>query len=202
MSGSNNEQVTVDRGTYELFSRASGLLDNLLKNPKTARDAERLVREINPNASFPASDLAESYLAPVRDALDATNKKLAETSENFAEYKKKQEEEAQIAAFTDRLNKAATKYGFDEKRREAVLKRMAEQNNPDLEAAAAYIYDAEPKPGPVNPKSADRYIPGPVDIYGVNSKDERWKDLHDNQDKFWRDVVDDVLANPPSLGAA
>lgn len=191
------EQVTVDKTTFDIYTRASGLLDGMLKNPKTARDAERLVREINPNAQFPASDLAESYLTPVREQLEQTNKKLAETSENFHKYRQEQEEREQIAAFTKRLDSASKKYGFDEKRREAVLKRMAEQNNPDLEAAAAYIYDAEPKPPPVNARTSDPHFGGKIDLYGSVSKSESWKDLHENQDKFWRDVVEDVLTNPP-----
>jgi len=201
MSGTvNPDHVAVPRATHDLQSRAAGLLDTLLRNPKTARDAAKLVREVNPDAQFPTLDLAESYAAPLRAEIDETRKVAQAATKALEEFQAKQAEKEQVADLTTRLTKAREKYGFDDAKAEEVLKRMRDQNNPDLEAAAAYVYDQTPKPPPTTPRTSDNYLPSKVDLYGSVSRDEQWKKLHDNPQQFFDDEVRAVL-NDPALAA-
>ncbi len=180
----------------ELHARAANLLENLLHNPKTARQAEDLIKLVNPDAKFPARDLADSYAAPVIEEAKAATKLAKETADALAADKAERDEQRRISDYTDRLAKAQQKYGFDDKARDAVLQRMKEHNNPDIESAAAYVYDQLPKPPPVNARNTDSYLPSKVDLYGSVTRDEKFKKLHDNPQQYFDDEVRAVLNDP------
>lgn len=196
MSDDPNPHVTVAKDTYELHTRAANLLDTMLRNPKTSREAEKLIKEINPEAKFPASDLAESYISPIKAELEAARKEIADTRTAWEKDRADRQERETVAQLTERLAKVEKKYGFDEAMRESVLKRMQEQNSPDVEAAAAFVYEGLPKPPPANARTSDNFLPQKVDLYGSVSRDEQWKNLHENPTKYFDDTVREVMRDP------
>jgi hypothetical protein len=198
MSDSNT--VAVPKNQAEFQAAATGLLDKLLRDPKTARQTEDLIRTVNPAASFPGRDLAESYVQPALTEAAAARAEAKEAKEALAADRAERAEQAQIAKLEARLEAARKKYGWaDDTIAQQVLKRMQEQNSPDVDAAAAFVNESLPKPPPVNRATSD-YLPSQVDLYGSQSKDEGYRKLHENPWGYFDGEVRSVLADP-SLAA-
>lgn len=195
-----SETVTLTKAQAEFQGATAALLDKLLRDPKTARKAEDLIREVNPAAQFPGRDLAESYVAPALAEAAAARAEAKEAKDALAADKAERAEAAQVAKLEGRLEAARKKYGWaDDTIAQQVLKRMQEQNNPDVDSAAAYVNELLPKPPPVNRGNTD-FSPQHVDLYGSQSRDKQYEKLHDKPWSYFDDQVRDVL-NDPSLAA-
>ena len=55
---------------HDIEKRGAYLLNQLLGDPRTAEEAEKLVAKINPNAVFPMRDRREALIAPVMTELE------------------------------------------------------------------------------------------------------------------------------------
>lgn len=189
--------INVPRDQHDLHVRSASLLSQLLADPRTAEDAERLVQTINPEAKFPARERREAILAPVMDELskerkarEALEAKMAAREEREAEAERNSKEQAIL----DRLNAVKAKRGFSDEMMEKVISRMREQNNPDVDAAAAYVSESIPKAPPATPY-AD-LLPSNVDPYGSVSGDERWAALHKDPNRWLSDEIRAIAKDP------
>jgi chemotaxis protein histidine kinase CheA len=189
--------INVPRDQHDLHVRSASLLSQLLADPRTAEDAERLVQTINPEAKFPARERREAILAPVMDELskerkarEALEAKMAAREEREAEAERNSKEQAIL----DRLNSVKAKRGFSDEMMEKVISRMREQNNPDVDAAAAYVSESIPKAPPATPY-AD-LLPSNVDPYGSVSGDERWAALHKDPNRWLSDEIRAIAKDP------
>jgi hypothetical protein len=195
-----SETVTLPKAQAETQYAAAALLDKLLRDPKTARVTEDQIRQVNPNATFPGRDLAESYVAPAVAEAAAARAEAKAAREELEKDRAERAEATQIAKLEGRLEAARKKYGWaDDTIAQQVLKRMQEQNSPDVDAAAAWVNESLPKPPPVNRGNTD-YLPQTVDLYGSQSRDKQFEKLHDKPWSYFDDEVRSVL-NDPSLAA-
>lgn len=192
----NPDLVSVSRGQYDLASRSAELLSKMLGDPRTAAQAEELVSRINPAATFPQRDMRNAILQPVeaRLAAERTAREALEAKWNAREAK-----EAEAATLADqnammsRINAVKAKRGFSDEAMEQVIQRMRDNNNPDVEAAAAYVADSLPKPGPA---TGHDYLGGSVDVFGSQSETDQWKGLTANPDKWLTNELRTIARDP------
>jgi hypothetical protein len=79
---------------------------------------------------------------------------------------------------------------------EKVFSRMKEKNNPDVEAAAAWVTDHEPKQSPLTNSS---YSPAGMDVFGSSSGDKEFEEINKHAfdgkwfDKEVRSINEDFI---------
>ena len=197
---SESETVTLPRAQAQAAQAAQDLLNRLLGHPEAGTlPTEALIAKVNPTAKFPVKEAREALLAPFEarlkagdDARDALAKQL---SDDRAE-RKAQAEQAEEVKLLDRLNTVRTKRGFSEETMEKVLARMREQNNPDIDAAAAWVAETLPKPSPA---IGHDFLPSTVDAFGSNSGDKAWESLHQSPDQWQTAELRKIVADPEFL---
>lgn len=192
----NPNTVIVDRGQHELASKSAELLSKMLGDPRTAARAEELVSQINPDAKFPQRDMRNAILQPVEARLEAeqTARKALEDRLNArdaadAEARTARDQDAMMT----RISAVKAKRGFSDDAMEQVIQRMRDNNNPDVEAAAAWVADTLPKPGPA---TGHDYLGGSVDVFGSQSETEQWKGLTANPDKWLTNELRTIARDP------
>lgn len=196
---SESDTVVVPRGDWELTQRAHNLLNNLLTNPGTAPSVEDAIAKVNPTAKFPGREAREAQYAPVRSEIEqeraerlALQKRLDDRDAADATAREKSAEDALLA----RMSSIKSKRGFSDEMMDKVVTRMREQNNPDIDAAAAWVSESLPKPGPI---VGHDFLPSTVDAYGTASKDKAWEGLHTNPDKWQTDELRSIVRDPEFL---
>jgi hypothetical protein len=169
--------VTMSREQADLMQRAAGLVDRMLGDPSVAPQAEEIIKKVNPNAVFPNRASREALLAPVNEMvtqvrtetaaqIEAANARAAAIEAKWAAREEKESAAAaaaEQAALEQRVLAIQTKRGFSQETMDKVLARMRDQNNPDVESAAAFVAESIPKPLPA---SGHDYLPSQVDVYG------------------------------------
>jgi len=196
MSGNQEEFIQVPRSQYDLHANAATLLNKLLTNPKVAPKAEELIAQVNPNATFPGREIREAYLEPVnarfeqeKAAREALQKRLDDREAAEAAARQKAQEDAMM----DRLNALKTKRGFSDELVTKVMERMRDQNNPDVDAAAALVAESIPKPSAA---SGLDYLGGNVDVYGSASGDSAWEGLHKDPTNWLTQELRNIAHDP------
>lgn len=192
-----SDSVSVPRGTYDLHARTAALLDRLLGDPRTAEEAERLIATVNPDAKFPHREQREALLAPALKRLDEESKKRQALEEKWADREKTEREAAekqQENALAARLDAVRDRRGFSEEAMQKLMQRMRDQNNPDVDAAAAWVAEQSPRPGPQ--VGQNDFLPRSVDVYGANSGDKAWEGLHKNPDGWLTQELRNIAVDP------
>ena len=206
------DTVTVSRSQADLWQRAAGLVDKLLGDPALAPDAEALISRANPQAVFPARASREALMAPVKGEIERIRAEskaeleaaLARTAALETKLTERETREAAAAqAQSDaqmlaQLKAVQSKRGFSEEKMQEVLTRMKEQNNPDADAAAAWVAESIPKPLPA---AGHDFLPSTVDVYG-SSEDPAttaWKGLHENPTGWQTQELRNIVKDPEFL---
>lgn len=204
--------VTVPRSQAELWQRSTALLDRMLGDPVDAPAVEAIIAKHNPAATFPGRAAREAIVNPLMEAVDKRAAEIqakldaeaAARTELQAKWDARETAEAearqkaQETALTNRLTEIQTKRGFSDETMQKVLERMRENNNPDVDAAAAWVAESIPKPLPT---SGHDYLPSTVDVYG-SSEDPAttaWKGLHENAQKWQTDELRAIVRDPEFL---
>lgn len=184
-----SENVEITKAQLDTFQRGMALLDKLWPD----MDFKRMVKAKQPDIQIPELDIVDQATKPVNEkmaALEADNKKLREDWE--ADRKSRQDERAMID-FRSELTAAQKKFGLTDEGLQKVVDRMKDKNNPDVEAAAAYVLSQQPKPEPVAPSGL---APESFNLYGVQEKDDNWSELHKNPIKWFDKQAAAILAEP------
>lgn len=200
----NPNTVVVPRDQYDLHQRSAAILANLLGDARTAAEAEKLVATINPNAQFPGRAQREAVMQPVMAELEKERSARAALEAKITARETAEAEAAQRAqeeALTARLANVQKARGFSEEAMQRVIGRMRDQNNPDVDAAAAWVAESVPKPAPA---TGHDFLPSTVDVYGSDGTDEKWKALHDNPQRWQTAELRNIVNDPEflRLGAA
>ena len=152
--------------------------------------------QINPQAKFPMRDAREAVLQPLRGELEAERQarqaleaRLTAREEREAAAERQRQEDDMMS----RLTGIKTKRGFSDDMMQRVIDRMRENNNPDVDAAAALVAESVPKPPPV---AGNDFLPQSVDPYGVSSGDEKWAALHKNSDQWLTSELRAIARDP------
>lgn len=204
--------VTVPKDQWELMQRSTALLDQMLGDPTHAPIVEPVVKALNPNAVFPGAKAREAVMAPVKAEIERVRAEskaeidaalaLAKTAQERLDAREAKEAAAaqaqSDAQMLAQLNAIRSKRGFSEEKMQEVLARMKEQNNPDADAAAAWVAESIPKPLPA---AGHDYLPSTVDVYG-SSQDPAttaWKGLHENPTAWQTNELRSIVKDPDFL---
>lgn len=199
MSDHNPDTVVISRTDYDIGYRSTALLQKLLNNPKHAPKIEEAIAEVNPQATFPGRDAREAAMAPFKAELESERTKREALEARLNARDEKDAADIQTRQESDLLAKMTairSKRGFSDDMMDKVVARMREQNNPDIDAAAAYIAESIPRSAPI---AGHDYLPSTVDNYGLASRDEAWKGLHENPDQWQTKELRDIVRDPEFL---
>lgn len=204
--------VTVSRRDLELWQKSTALLDKMLGHPVHAPMAETIIKDLNPEAVFPGRAAREAIVNPLMSAVDKRAEELnakleaeaAARGELQAKWDARETAEAEArqkaseTALTNRLTEIQSKRGFSDETMQKVLERMRENNNPDVDSAAAWVAESIPKPLPT---SGHDYLPSTVDVYGSTEDPATtaWKGLHENAQKWQTDELRAIVKDPEFL---
>lgn len=204
--------VQVNRRDLELWQKSTALLDRMLGHPVHAPTAETIIKDLNPDAVFPGRAAREAITTPLMGEVEKvrteTAAQLAAADERATALQTRLDArdarelevatKAQETALTNRLTEIQAKRGFSDETMQKVLERMRENNNPDVDSAAAWVAETIPKPFPT---SGHDYLPSTVDVYG-SSEDPAttaWKGLHENAQKWQTDELRAIVKDPEFL---
>lgn len=179
-----DEIVEVSRSRLNLLEGVAKLKDELWNDPKYGMQIKEMVKEKYPNANIPEVDMARANRRVEGEVLakfDEKEKALNARIEAFEKsQKEKEDKDAQAKAereFAGEVESVKKKYQLTPEGMEKVFARMKEKNNPDVEAAAAWVTDHEVKE---QPPVSSPYAPQSFDLYGSQSGDKAWEDLNRN----------------------
>lgn len=183
-----------DLADLQRMAQSGKIAEQVWNDPKHGMKLKALVKEAIPDANIPELDVL-NQTNKVRDEAFAKVEEMATRIAKMEADAQTREDENKIkleeAKFTDKLEAVRKAKNFTEEGMKRVLDRMKEHNNPDVEAAAAWVLSQEPK----HPtKSA--YAPQTMDLYGSNSGDKKWEELNKNPVAFFDRECLEILNDP------
>lgn len=164
-------------------NRAVALLDRMWNDPKEGMTFKKKVKELVPDAKIPELDIIASATAPLVAEIEEqkkANKTLAGRLDNWEKSHKDSREENDLQL---QLNSIKKQYSFTDEGMQKVIDRMRSKNNPDAEAAAAWVASQERKSRPVTDSAL---LPSAMNLFGSNSEDETWAELNKDP-RGWAD---------------
>lgn len=191
-----DEIVEVSKSRLLALENVNQLKEALWNDPTTGPKIKELVKDKFPQADIPEVDIirntrkmeaevltkvAEKEKA-VDEKISAFEKKWADRDEAAAKAKEEKEFESEVAA-------VKKKYQLTSEGMEKVFARMRDKNNPDVEAAAAWVTDHEVKA----PTQQSNYAPDTMDLYGSNSGADEWADLNKDPRRYGDKVITEII---------
>jgi len=168
------------------------ILNTLWGDPDIGEPLRRKAKEKFPNITIPddhpVATGVRKELASERAAREALQARLdAIETTRTAETAERQ--------LRDNLGRAQSRFKLTDEGLQGTMKLMQERQIADAEAAAALYVDSLPKVAPASPASA--YMPGKFNLFGTTAADEQWRKLHEDQDGYFADVVNQVFTEMP-----
>lgn len=166
--------------TYEeaVKDKALLLLDKMLKDKKHGTAIKRAIHEIDPTTNFPELDVEETIVAPVRGEVEDVRKQVAGIGEKLDKFLKAAEDRDAENALASDLQGVQAKFHLTEDGLRKVMERMRDKNNPDAEAAAAFVVSQIPRGKPAAATGTD-HLPQNFDLKrmfnGSDDADDRAK---------------------------
>lgn len=192
-----DEVVEVSRARLSLLEGVAKLKEELWNDPKHGMTIKKIVKEKYPDANLPEVDADATVRKAENDILskvEEANKANIARIEAFEKSQKDREdkdaEKTATKNFESDVEATKKKYQLTPEGMEKVFARMKEKNNPDVEAAAAWVTDHEQKASPVTNSS---YAPQDMNLYGSSQGDKEWEDLNKDPIKFFDKTVTDML---------
>ena len=156
-------------------NRAVALLDKMWNDPKEGMTFKKKVKELVPDARIPELDIVASATGPLLAELEeqkSVSKSLKERLDSWEKTQKDSKDELELQAQLDGVKKT---YSFTNDGMQKVIDRMKSKNNPDAEAAAAWVASQERKSKPLTDSAL---LPSALNLYGSNSSDDSWAELN------------------------
>ena len=175
----------ISDAQLELANKYQSLYNKLWNDPKEGLAFKRKVKELVPEAQIPELDMIDTTVKPFEEKMAKQaeeNKAFKDRLDNIEKRSKDEKEESDLVKSLDSARKKfhLTDEGFDK-----AVARMKEMNNPDAEAAAAWVASQEKKARPVGSSS---FAPSALNLYGSNKVDESMADLH-RDPIAWQDAT-------------
>lgn len=161
-------------------NRAVQLLDRMISDPKDGLSMKRKIKELVPEANFPELSIIDSTANPIlarQEELNKQNEALKARLDKWEQSQIDTREEGQLQSQLDGIQK---QYGFTHEGMQKVIDRMKSKNNPDAEAAAAWVASQERKAKPIK----DSISQSNLNLFGSNEADEDFKELNLNPEKW------------------
>jgi len=170
--------------------QAHALLKSLYADAGVGMDFRKIVKKKFPSASIPELDavtrteeLSTSLDKRVSDGMAELNKRI----EGFENARKKEKEEADVNAFSARVEKIAKERGYTKEGTDKLLGIMKERGIQNPEDAAIVFEASQPKPA-----TKPREFSSRMQFITPNGKDdEGFKKLMSDPDQF---MMDEMMA--------
>lgn len=177
-----DDLVEVSRSLLNNLQGTAKLANTLWNDEKIGMTVKERAKELLPNSNIPEVDAARTARKAEAEILSKVEAKEKAVEDRISAFEKSQKErdekdfnakaERDFAADVDATKK---KYQLTADGMEKVFARMKEKNNPDVEAAAAWVTDHEPKQSPLTNSS---YSPAGIDIFGSSSGDKEFEEIN------------------------
>jgi hypothetical protein len=198
-----DDLIEVSKSLLANLQGTAKLTNEIWNDPVLGMKVKELVKEKYPNANIPELDNFRSVQKAEADIItrvDAKEKALTDRIEAFEKAQKEREEKDVTAKaerdFASDVEATKRKYQLTPEGMEKVFTRMKEKNNPDVEAAAAWVTDHEPKQDPL---TSSNYSPSNMDLFGSSSGDKEFEEINKHAfdgkwfDKEVRSINEDFL---------
>lgn len=198
-----DDLVEVSKSLLNQLQGTAKVANALWNDEKIGMATKERAKELFPNAVIPEVDAirtARKSETEIISRVEAKEKALEDRISAFEKSQKERDEkdlnakaEREFAADVEGTKK---KYQLTAEGMEKVFARMKEKNNPDVEAAAAWVTDHEPKQSPITNSS---YSPQNMDVFGASSGKDEFKEINDHAfdgkwfDKEVRKINEDFL---------
>lgn len=162
------------------------VIDKMWNDPESGLDFKRKVKAIVPDAQIPELDMIDTTVKPIQEQLAKKDEAIKTLTERLDKWEKSHTDEREESELSKTLDAAKSRFKLTEDGMEKVIARMKEKNNPDAEAAAAWVAQMEKKAKPISGAS---FSPSAINLYGSNSEDDSWKALNQNPEKWFDNEV-------------
>jgi hypothetical protein len=176
--------VEVSKSLLARLQGTDKLITDVWNDPLVGPKIKELVKDKYPNANIPEVDLARNAKKSESEILtkvEETNKATIARIEAFEKAQKEKEDKDANKkaedAFASDIEAAKKKYQATDAALEKAFARMKEKNNPDIEAALAWVTDHEPKQTPL---AASNYSDPTFNPFGSKGEDKAWETLNRN----------------------
>ncbi len=158
----------IDDSELDTLRKARGLLDGLLRDPKTKRAVEREIKKLHPETV-----ITDDFDAPVLDAIKSVSEKV----DSFLQAQAESQIDGRLNGAFDALRRDG---GYTDEGIEKIKALMKERTIPDPMAAAALYEKLNPPPKPQVPSSFNGMGWG----IGAPSEEPDTKLLFDDEDAW------------------
>ena len=176
--------VEVSRSLLANLQGTAKLTNDLWNDPTIGPKVKELVKDKYPNANIPEVDLARNAKKAESEILtkvEETNKATLARIEAFEKAQKEKEDKDVTARaereFASDVESVKKRYQLTDEGMAKVFDRMKAKNNPDVEAAAAWVTDNEPSKAPLN---SSGYVDPSFNPFGSKGEDKAWETLNRN----------------------
>lgn len=179
-----DETIEVRTSYLQNLENTKRLAETLWNDEKVGLPIKERYKELHPNANIPEVEVAKSAKKvhdEILSKVEATKKETVDRIEAFEKAQKEREDkDTQKRAeteFASEIESVKKKYQLTAEGMEKVFSRMKEKNNPDVESAAAWVTDNEPKTSPTH---SSNYSPASLHPFGAGTEDKAWELLNKN----------------------
>ena len=195
------DTVTMSKAEADTLRGIKALMDKAWDNKETGAPLRSLLKKIQPDLKTP-EDITDSVVAPINARAEEAEKMAKATSERLDKFLAETKDKDDTATLRADLSAAQKKFRLDDEGLTKVMKRMKEKNNPDVEAAAAWVAASAPKPQPI----ADHGMSSiSADLFGTTKKDPISEARQSGGDPFrpggWFDQEAIKILNEPAEAA-
>ena len=193
--------VTMPEAEANTLRAIKALMDKAWDNKDTGAPLRALLKKVQPDLKTP-EDVTDSVIAPVNARAEEAEKMAKATAERLDKFLAESKDKEDTTTLRSELSAAQKKFGLDDEGLTKVMQRMKDKNNPDVEAAAAWVASSAPKPQPI----ADHGISSiSADLFGTTKKDPNYEALQTGGDPFrpggWFDQEAIKILNEPAEAA-
>lgn len=197
-----SDTVTVSKAEIDTLRGIKALMDKAWDNKDTGAPLRALLKKVAPDLKTP-EDITDSVVAPINARAEEAEKLAKTTADRLDKFLAESKDKDDTATLRTELSAAQKKFGLDDEGLTKVMQRMKDKNNPDVEAAAAWVAQTAPKPQPL----ADHGISSiSADLFGTTKKDPNYEALQTGGDPFkpggWFDQEAIKILNEPAEQAA
>lgn len=178
-----DDLVEVSRSLLNQLQGTAKVANTLWNDEKVGMANKERTKELFPNAVIPEVDALHTVRKSESDILAKVEATKTETLSRIEAFEKAQKERDEKDAnakaereFAADIENTKKKYQLTSEGMEKVFARMKEKNNPDVEAAAAWVTDHEPKQSPLTNSS---YSPQGLDVFGSSSGSDDFKEINE-----------------------
>lgn len=179
-----DEIVEISKSRLNVLEQVNSLTNQLWNDPVEGIKIKESVKRKFPNSNLPEVDALNTSRKIESDILAKVEETKKETLARIEAFENSQKErDAKTAddiskqSFATDVETTRKKYQLSPEGMEKVFARMKEKNNPDVEAAAAWVTDHETKAAPIN---SSGYAPQTLNAFGSTQEDKDWELLNKN----------------------